>query len=375
MKAAAIAVAILVVLLAPFAWLIRTLARRVVGVEPRRKIITARRVGETVELPQSALTSAPGSYGLWFGEGFEHHALVGDVLRSDGQRVVRELLKATSPVPTESFQGQWTGHVMSTPSELDSSWEDVAVPLRDGTAAPAWLFPAHASGGAWVIHVQGIRTSRLVALRSVGAAQYVGLTSLVITYRGSGDGPETTVSNLGQREWSDLADAIAYARSHGAPEVYVVAWSMGAGIVLELLRRDPGVVDRLALVAPATNWRRIIQHGIENAHLPGFFGPVVTWVLGSPVASRLMGLPAPLDFDRLDWSQAESISVPTLVLHSQGDEEIPLELTREFAAAHPNVTLVETAAAPHGWEANVDPEIFQSTLTSWLRSPKLNSPS
>ena len=81
-------------------------------------------------------------------------------------------------------------------------------------------------------------------------------------------------------------------------------------------------------------------------------------------------MPAPLDFDRLDWSQAEPISVPTLVLHSEGDEEIPFELTKEFAAAHPNVTVVETAAAPHGWEANVDPERFQSALTSWLSSPK-----
>ena len=81
----------------PFAWLIRTLARRVVGVEPRRKVITARRVGETVELPQSVLTSAPGHYGLWFGESFEHHALVGDVLRSDGQHVVRGALAGDGP--------------------------------------------------------------------------------------------------------------------------------------------------------------------------------------------------------------------------------------------------------------------------------------
>lgn len=373
MKPAAVAAAILVVLFVPFAWLIRTLARRVVGVEPRRKIISARRVGDSVELPQSALTRAPGTYGLWFGEAFAHHALVGDVLRSDGQRVVRKLLKATSPVPAEPFDGQWTGHIMSTPSEIGGSWEDVAVPLRDGTTAPAWLFPADAPGGAWVIHVQGIRTSRLVALRSVQAAQRAGLTSLVITYRGSGDGPATTASNLGQREWRDLADAVRHARSHGAPEVYVVAWSMGAGLALEVLRRQPGSFDRLALVAPTTNWPRIIRHGLQNAHLPGFFAPIVMWVLGSPVASRMVGMRAPLDFDRLDWSQSERISVPTLILHSKGDEEIPLSLTLDFAAAHPSVTVVETAAAPHGWEANVDPELFQSTLASWLTSPKLSS--
>ena len=375
MRVLAIAVACVAILLALLAGLIRKLARRVVGVEPRRKVITARRVGETVELPQSVLTSVPGNYGLWFGDSFEHHALVGSVVSADDQRVVRQLLDATASVPTEPFRAQWTGHVMSSPSEIDGPWADITVPLRDGTSAPAWLFPADATGTAWVIHVQGIRTSRLVALRSVEAAQRAGLTSLVITYRGSGDGPSTMVSSLGQREWSDLADAIAYARSHGAPAVYVVAWSMGAGIALELLRRDPGAFDRLALVAPATNWRRIIRRGVKQAGLPGFVAPIVTWALGSPVASRMIGMPAPLDFDQLEWSQEKAVSIPTLVLHSKGDEEIPFELTKEFAAAHPTVTVVETAPAPHGWEANVDPERFQSALTSWFTTPNLTSQS
>ncbi|MEN8602903.1 alpha/beta hydrolase family protein [Microbacterium rhizosphaerae] len=331
----------------------------------------ARRIGETVELPQSALTSAAGTYGLWFGDSFEHHALIGAVERTGEQRVIRRLLSATVSVPTEPFEAQWTGHVMHSPSEIDAKWEDVTVPLRDGTAAPAWLFRSADSGAAWVIHVQGIRTSRLVTLRSVEAAERAGHTSLVITYRGAGDGPATAVSSLGQHEWSDLADAVEFARSHGAPEVYVVAWSMGAGIALELLRRDPKAFERLALVAPATNWRRIVRRGVDRAGMPGFVAPIVTWALGSAVGSRVIGMPAPLDFDRLDWSNGFSVEIPTLVLHSKGDEEIPFELTEEFAVAHPNVTLVETKSAPHGWEANVDPELFQSTLTSWLsaRSP------
>ncbi|MGC5222596.1 alpha/beta hydrolase family protein [Micromonospora sp. DT81.3] len=359
------------VFVAAAAGLVRLLARRVVGVEPRRKTLTVRRVGDGVELPQDVLTSATGSYGLWFGERFEHHALVGPVVRSDGERVVRRVLKATAPLPAEPFPAQWTGHVMSSPAEIDGTWEDVTVPLRDGASAPAWLFRGDSSDRAWVIHVQGIRTSRLVTLRSVEAAQRAGLTSLAVTYRGSGDGPATITSNLGQREWSDLADAIAYARAHGAPEVYVVAWSMGAGLALELLRREPGVVDRLALVAPATNWRRIIRQGVKQGGLPDFLAPILTWALESPVASRMIGMPAPLEFDRLDWSQAEPISIPTLVLHSEGDMEIPFELTEDFAAAHPNVTLVKTAAAPHGWEANVAPERFQAALTSWFASPNL----
>jgi pimeloyl-ACP methyl ester carboxylesterase len=366
---AVIAVVGLTIVVGPAVWFVRKLALRVVGVAPRRKVIVARPVGETIELPRSTLTIAPGNYGLWFGQNFQHHALVGAVEHSDEQRVVRRLVSATVAVPTEPFDAQWTGHVMHSPSQIDAKWEDTAIPLRDGTPAPAWLFRATDPGAPWVIHVQGIRTSRLVTLRSVAVAERAGLTSLVITYRGAGDGPVAPVSYLGQREWTDLADAIVFARLHGAPEVFVVAWSMGAGVALELLRREPEAFERLVLIAPATNWSLIVRHGIERVGLPKLVGPIVTWALQSPTGSKIVGMPAPLDFRRLDWTKGHKLSVPTLVLHSQGDDEIPFELTKEFAAGHPRVTLVETASAPHGWEANVDPETFQSALTSFLSAP------
>ncbi|WP_243076393.1 S9 family peptidase [Microbacterium sp. SS28] len=369
-----IVLAALATVVLPFAWFIQTLALRVVGTVPRRKVILVRRVGEAVELPESPLTTVPGNYGLWFGENFEHHALVGPIERSDGHRVVRRVLHATAPIPSEPFEAQWTGHLMSGPAEIASNWEDVSVPLQDGTDAPAWLFRTADPGRPWVIHVQGIRTTRLVALRSVEAAQDAQLTSLVITYRGAGDGPAAAVSQLGQREWSDLADAIAYARSHGASKVYVVAWSMGAGIALELLRHQPKAIDRLALVAPATNWRGIVQQGVKRAGLPTFLARVVIWVLESPAASKIVGMPSPLKFDQLNWTHNFTLSVPTLVIHSPGDEEIPFELTQEFARTNPSARVVETARAQHGWEANADPEHFGPALTAWLGSPSQSSP-
>ena len=50
MKVIAIVVAFMAVLLAAAASLVRLLARRVVGVEPRRKTIEVRRVGDDVAL-------------------------------------------------------------------------------------------------------------------------------------------------------------------------------------------------------------------------------------------------------------------------------------------------------------------------------------
>lgn len=366
MKVAGVVAAILGVLAATAAVVLRMLARRVVGVEPRRKTVTVRRVGDALEFPLSDLTVVDGNYGLWFGERFEHHALIGQVVASDRTRVVRRLLKTTAPISTETFEAQWTGHTLSGPAEIDPNWEDVAVPLRDGASAPAWLFRGASLEAPWVIHVQGIRTSRLVTLRSVEVAQMAGFTSLSITYRGSGDGPPASASALGQREWTDLADAVAYARSQGATAVYVVAWSMGAGLALELLRHDPAAFERLALIAPATDWRAIVRHGVKRAGLPRALAATVMWVLSSHVASQLVGMPAPLDFDRLDWIRSQPPIMPTTVVHSAGDDEIPFELTRVFVSSHRDATLIQTAPAPHGWEANVDPQLFGSAMGSWL---------
>ncbi|QKJ18903.1 alpha/beta hydrolase family protein [Microbacterium hominis] len=346
---------------------VRALARRVVGVEPRRELVTVRRVGDGLELPRSDLTIVEGMYGLWFGERFQQHAMIGPVVYDDGGRVVRRVLASTMPLSTELFQAQWTGHFMGGPHEVDPNWEDVVVPLRDGGESPAWLFRGTSSEGPWVIHVQGIRTSRLVTLRSVQIADRVGLTSLVISYRGSGDGPPRSASTLGQREWTDLADAISYARLHGATAVYVVAWSMGAGLALELLRNDPVAFERLALISPATNWRGIIRHGVRTAGLPTFVARCVTWVLGSRGAGAIVGVSEPLNFDRLNWCRGLALGIPTVVIHSRGDDSIPFDLTQDFAAMHSNATLVETSPAPHGWEANVDPDAFGSALT-WLLS-------
>lgn len=368
MKLVRIVAALVGVLLAAAAALIWMLARRVVGTKPRRKTVTVRGVGDAIELPRSDLTVVNGNYGLWFGERFEHHALIGPVVSSDETRVTRRVLRTTAPISTKPVEAQWTGHSLSGPAEINPNWEDVAVPLRDGESAPAWLFRGTSLEAPWVIHVQGIRTSRLVTLRSVDVAARVGLTSLVITYRGAGDGPRASASMLGQREWQDLADAVAFARSSGAPAIYVVAWSMAAGLALNLLHHDPAAFDRLALIAPATDWRAIIRHGVRRARLPGIAAAGVTRSLGSRPASRLLGLPAPLNFGNLDWVHRPSVNVPTVVVHSSGDAEIPFDLSRRFVSMNASSVLIETTAAPHGWEANVDPDAFTSAIAKWLGS-------
>lgn len=346
---------------------LRLLGRKVVAVVPRRKTLTARATDASVTLPRSPLTLAQGRYGAWFGDDFSSHALVGDITSSDDSEVTRALVRADAQIPSGEFEAQWTGHIFASPAELGLAWSDVQIGLADGSSLPAWLFPSKGPGTGWVIHVQGIRTSRLVTLRAVGVAHEAGFTSLVITYRGAGDGPSVSASMLGLEEWTDLRDAIGFARGQGASEIVVVAWSMGAGLPLELARRHPGSIDQLVLVCPATNWRETVHHAAKKAHVPRVFATATMALMKTPLACRLFGLARPLDVDRLAWTRPGSVTVPTVVVHSDGDDEIPFALSEAFAAAHPGtVRLVQTRPAPHGWEANVDPAAFETAVRSAL---------
>lgn len=339
------------------------LSLRIVSATRRRGPIDARGLSNGVLLPKTKLTNAPGEYGLWFGANFSSHAVLGEVLVDDGRQVRRRIKSGT--VPLGAFKAHMTGHITDQPRDVELTHSEVMIPTSDGAEFPAWQFPGDSN--RWVIHVQGIRTSRALTLRTVIPMSEAGLTSLSLAYRGAGDGPPQATSTLGQKEWRDVAAAIEYARAHGAHDITLVGWSMGAGIALETARQVPDVVDRLVLICPATNWRPIIAQGAKVARLPRAIARIMIWLLSSPGGSKAAGLPEPLDFDRLDWSRPGALSVPALVIHTAGDEEIPLELSREFAAVHHElVTLVETAAAPHGWEQNVDPSRFDESIREFV---------
>lgn len=366
-SAAVAGVAVMAVATATLA-VLRSLARRVVAVEPRRPTVMVTATDGVVQLPASVHTRAPGRYGLWFGERLGAHALVGEVIADDGLRVTRHLLAATAAVPDAPFPAYWSSQYLRGPGDTGMAWSEVSIPLRDGGTAPAWFFPATDPTAPWAIHVQGLRTSRLGALRAVEAAQSAGYASLVITYRGAGDGAPASASGLGLLEWIDLADAVAYARRQGAPRVTVMAWSMGAGLALEVARREPDLIDDLVLICPATNWREIIRHGAHTAGLPRVVGSAAAALLCTPVLSRLVGLRRPLDLSALDWTRPGGVSLPTLVVHTAGDELIPVEHSHAFAHAHPRwVTLAITDPAPHGYEPNVDPTGFAEAIAGWSR--------
>lgn len=340
------------------------LAKRVVNATARPKLLRVGFAGQEVALPESAKTAAAGEYLLQLDEDPSSVLRVGEVLRVADGKVHRALVGA--PERSGDAGGYWSAHGYSSPGEI-GLFESVSVPVGDGETRDAWLFPGDPAH--WVIHVQGIRTSRGVTLRTVAIAHEAGATSLTITYRGSGDGPPSRAATLGAREWTELRDAITYARSQGAQRVTVVAWSMGAALMFELLKHDPRAVDDLVLMCPVSSWPETIEYGAVQAGLPRQAAGLAALLMRTRMGAKVLGLSEPVDVRKLDWTYPGSLPLPTLVIHSQGDEVVPWSSTVKLVARNPDtVTFVETVACPHGFELTVpDPEV-RSRLVDWLIS-------
>lgn len=340
--------------------------RRVIGSHAHGHVKVLSLRPHEVVLPATAKTSHPGTFGLWTPT---HHVLVGAVLREGpGRSVTREVIAQTTIAGRNATI--WEGDVFHSPSQIEQH-EDVMI---DGDAGPLPAWKIGPTSDRWVIHVHGIRATRMNALRSVPAALALGYTSLVVSYRGDGEGPTRPrqAAALGLVEWRDVDAAIAYAVKHGAKSIVLVGWSMGATVAMLTLERSAHreLIVGAALISPALEWRQTMTAGARKLHLPAaaLCSSLAELFLSNPRLSRVVGAPLPIDFDELDWTRTPRITVPTLLIHSPGDRTVPYAVSQQVQAVNPHtVTLAEPPHhADHAWEYNVDPEAFTEQLRGWM---------
>lgn len=351
---------------------------------------------DAIRLPLTDDTVRAGEYGLWHDAA--GHTTVGPVLEVDeaGGTVRRAVLRTSGDVPASV---RWSGHVYPDPAAMGVDWSEVAITTPVGPA-PAWVVRPERTPGVhgvpgvdeaagvgdvpgvddvpvgapvppatWAVHVHGIRTTRVTALRTVPAALGLGWTSIVPSFRGDGEAPsEGRASHLGAREWPDVEAALDHAVVHGAERIVIVAWSMGATITHELLARSAhrDRVAGLVLVSPALDWEATVRSQASRSGVPGAVVGAAIRAMASPVVCRLVGLRSPVDVRALSWLRRPPVLPPTLLVHSSGDSTVPFAVSRAFAEQHPDtVTLAVSEPAEHGWERNVDAVWFDEQIARW----------
>jgi hypothetical protein len=302
----------------------------------------------------------PGTFGLEWQGGYGE---LGAVRSQDGDGVVRAFTPRHGTLaPATAARVDAYAHDGDPRSAAGLAFDDVRV-RGDLGDFPAWHVPAARADGTWFVFVHGHDGSRAESLRYLRALHAAGMPVLVPTYRNDVGAPAAPdgVHHLGGTEWQDVDAAVRWALDHGARDVVLGGWSMGGAVVLQVADRS-AVKDRvraLVLDSPVVDWRDVFHRQGAARNLPAAETDLALWV-----AERRFGL----DLDRLDWAtRARELRVPTLIVHSDADDYVPVGPARRLAAARPDlVTLDLVPGVGHTQAWNADPAGYERRLTGWL---------
>jgi pimeloyl-ACP methyl ester carboxylesterase len=122
-------------------------------------------------------------------------------------------------------------------------------------------------------------------------------------------------------------------------ELSLVGSSLGGWLAARFAELHPDRVARLVLLCPAFElaacWPALLPPGAME-----------TWRrTGALVLPDAEGRPEPIHYAFYEECAREpaypSVRCPTLIVHGRQDERVPIEGSRAYAAAHPNVELLE----------------------------------
>lgn len=316
----------------------------------------------SVTLRASAATTRPGTWSISWNGGA---ALVGDVTRRSPGRVERPLLHGTVPMT-----GQQISVSSSFPGDprtrlgLDFSETMVRTELGD---APAWYIPAaRTDATTWAIMVHGSNARRHSTLHAAAAMHRAGLPVLVISYRNDLGAPRSPdgLLHIGASEWRDLESAVRTAQSGGARRVVLYGGSMGGAVVGQFLTHSAlrGSVAAAVLENPVASPWRANEWQLTRRHLPA-----VVARLSDEITDRRAGI----DVRRIDMlDHPPGARPPTLLLHGDADQSMPVKVSRELAAAAPRsrwpIQYAEFPGAGHGEVWNSDPARYERLLDGFL---------
>jgi pimeloyl-ACP methyl ester carboxylesterase len=147
---------------------------------------------------------------------------------------------------------------------------------------------------------------------------------------------------------------------------------MGGAICLQAadISRYRTRIRALVLDGPVIDWMNVLTHQAELNRIPAPAGRLGQWLISNSFGRVVTGLSSPVDLKSMDWvSRADQVTVPTLILHSEDDEFVPVGPSAELAERNPGfVSFERFSRARHTKEWNVDPERWHTVTADWLRN-------
>jgi pimeloyl-ACP methyl ester carboxylesterase len=315
---------------------------------------------DRVELTRTPETERPGVWALEWGA--DSRVVVGDVLDTTAQTVVRAVRPGTGALPDPGEKVVLTPWVLrgDPQSALGLEFSETAVATELG-AMPAWYLPGLRD--PWVIAVHGMGADRAQVLPLLPMFEQFKLPVLSISYRNDPGAPPSPdgIGHFGETEWRDLDAAIRLAVDSGASRVLLYGWGLGATMALHAAERSAwrDYVRGLVLDSPVLDFRTSVRRRAMRRGVPQALAE-----LGTLAAEGRADVDT-ATFDHL--ASGDGLHVPALVLHSPDDTIAPIEPVRRLAGRRDDLVLFrEFPGTEHEALWNADPDGYEDILRRFV---------
>jgi hypothetical protein len=245
-------------------------------------------------------------------------------------------------------------------ASLGTACQSISVDCSNGVRLGAWYCPA-ADQGPLVVLFHGYAGEKTGTLREAKVFLEMGLSVLLVDFRGSGDSSES-YTTLGFREAEDVASAVRYAHDH-LPHSRVILYgqSMGAAAVLRAVHACGMQPDAIIVEAVFDRMLSTVRNRFKIIGVPSF-----------PCAELLVfwgGCQAGFNgFSLNPVEYAKSVKCPILFLHGAVDPRARIEEARRvFAAVPARKRFKEFPGIGHEASVARFPNEWKETVGQFLR--------
>jgi pimeloyl-ACP methyl ester carboxylesterase len=257
--------------------------------------------------------------------------------------------------PRKALSRELIGNILDM--DKKGEFESVYIDSHDGLKLHARLH-IHKEGAPFAICAHGYKSYFAIDFSGGGPdLMALGFNVLLIDQRACGESGGHTVS-FGYNERLDIFSWIDYIekRFGGEAEILLSGVSMGAATVLYAAAL--GLPDSVKFVfadCPYSSAREIIRKTIGDMHLPTFLYPLVRF--GALVYGGF-------DPNAVDVAAvAGNITLPTVVIHGEGDDFVPCDMSRKIAEANKDsITLYTFPEAHHAVSYLYDRERYRAVM-------------
>ena len=218
----------------------------------------------------------------------------------------------------------------------------------------------------WVIYLHGLQGKKQIILKTLDALHKEGYPVLVFDYRNDPGAPRdpSGIHQLGLTEWQECEMAVRYAAHQGAKNIVLKGISLGGAMTMRFMENSPFAsnVDGLIFDAPLIDFSQsvIVNAKVRYGENVKYLIEPVLWLTSKRLHIQWK------DFDVTDLFLA--IKVPTLILHTEGDQWVPHGTSEKIARENPRWIVLESFPIGNHLDSwNGNPSRYTKKVLDYLR--------